>query len=169
MFLGIFQHISRMHLFVQAQLFHFLKIVTSVVVSSGRISFLLMEIEWNFYLALVTLITNVRCLLQGPFVCVKICIFIHSYMWTTFFLRCLNLIIFVCLLWYVYHICICIVNLSCRRTTSVTSESGDEKESLPLAKHITMQTSEDAMNRRKSKKSLFRSKITKVWRSLIML
>ncbi|CAG5120059.1 unnamed protein product, partial [Candidula unifasciata] len=48
-----------------------------------------------------------------------------------------------------------------KRTTSVTSESGDEKETTPLSKNIGLQSSEDPMNRRKSKKSLFRSKITK--------
>ncbi|GFO03526.1 unc-80-like protein, partial [Plakobranchus ocellatus] len=52
-----------------------------------------------------------------------------------------------------------------RRTTSVTSESGDEKEATPLStKHINIHQyprDDDSTGRRKSKKSLFRTKITK--------
>ena len=48
-----------------------------------------------------------------------------------------------------------------RRTTSQTSDSGDEKESQPLIKQGT-NNSDDTISRHKSKKSLFRSKITKV-------
>ncbi|XP_055887561.1 protein unc-80 homolog isoform X2 [Biomphalaria glabrata] len=48
-----------------------------------------------------------------------------------------------------------------RRTTSITSESGDEKETPVSSKHVSLQSSEDVMSRRKSKKSLFRTKITK--------
>ncbi|GFR73729.1 Unc-80-like protein [Elysia marginata] len=51
-----------------------------------------------------------------------------------------------------------------RRTTSITSESGDEKETtLSATKHINVHQNreDDSSGRRKSKKSLFRSKITK--------
>ncbi|KAH9525120.1 Protein unc-80 [Bulinus truncatus] len=51
--------------------------------------------------------------------------------------------------------------LPIRRTTSITSESGDEKETPVSSKHVNLQGSEDVIGRRKSKKSLFRTKITK--------
>ncbi|XP_059153938.1 protein unc-80 homolog isoform X2 [Physella acuta] len=46
-----------------------------------------------------------------------------------------------------------------RRTTSITSESGDETPTS--TKHISLQNSDDPIGRRKSRKSLFRTKITK--------